>query len=175
MEIGYEELESLIIKRNFTKVLKKFEIKKDSIFLEKIEKYVEEFTDENSDRFEMFNNLYENKSLDSFTDDEIKEIEFQFTEIDFEELREYFNTPTILIKVSDFIDDEKSELLHKINIILELQARIIYEIDYIRENGRGDKHYLDCDQEVEFYKKKMGKKCAIDIMQAHLIKLVKGE
>ncbi len=175
MEIGYEELESLIIKRNFTKVLKKFEIKKDTIFLEKIEKYVEEFTDENSDRFEMFNNLYENKSLDSFTDDEIKEIEFQFTEIDFDELREYFNTPTILIKVSDFIDDEKSELLHKINIILELQARIIREIELIREEGRGNHNYLDGDQEVEFYKKKMGKKRAMNIMQAHLIKLVKGE
>ncbi len=170
MEIGYEELESLIIKRNFTKVLKKFEIKKDSIFLEKIEKYVEEFTDENSDRFEMFNNLYENKSLDSFTDDEIKEIEFQFTEIDFEELREYFNTPTILVKVSDFIDDEKSELLHKINIILELQARIIREIELIREEGRGNHNYLDEDQEVEFYKKKMGKKRAMNIMKAHLIK-----
>ncbi len=173
MGIGYEELESLLKKRNFTKVLKEFEIKKDTVFLEKIEKYVEEFTDENSDRFKMFNDLYENKSLDSFTDDEVKEIEFQFTEIDFEELREYFNTPTILVKVSDFIDDEKSELLHKINIILELQARIMREIELIREEGRGNHNYLDGDQEVEFYKKKMGKKCAIDIMQAHLIKLAK--
>lgn len=170
MGIGYEELESLLEKRNFTEVLKEFEITHNSVFSDKIKKYIEDFADENSYRFEMFNNLYENKSLDSFTDDEIKEIEFQFNEINWEEQREYFDTPTILVNVSNFINNEKSEILSRINNILELQARIVFELNFIRENGRGNHHYLDDDQEIEFYKRKMGKKRAMNIMQAHLIK-----
>lgn len=168
MGIGYEELESLLEKRNFTEVLKEFEITHNSVFSDKIKKYIEDFADENSYRFEMFNNLYENKSLDSFTDDEIKEIEFQFNEINWEEQREYFDTPTILVNVSNFINNEKSEILSRINNILELQARIVFELNFIRENGRGNHHYLDDDQEIEFYKRKMGKKRAMNIMQAHL-------
>ena len=165
MEMNYEELESMFKNIDLIEVLGRFEITTGSIFFDKIKEYVYEFFDENCYRFELFDKLYE-KNV--FSDKEVDEIEFQFPELNWDELREYFDNSALMYNVSEYIDNEKSELVNRINTILELQDRIFYEIDYIRENGRGDKDYLNNEQVIEFCDGIINKCDAIDIAQAHL-------